>query len=89
MLYQCCLPYTWIFRAKTFRSVNHISPNSVGMAVIIQSMVYGNMNAESCSGVGYSRHPGTGENVVYGEFLPDSEGLEYLHSSKIHSLQVR
>ena len=54
------------YRAAKFRSLLNI-PESLGTAVIIQSMVYGNLNAQSCSGKMYSRNPNNGENRIYGK----------------------
>ena len=31
-------------------------------------MVFGNMGNDSCTGVAFTRNPGTGENKFYGEY---------------------
>ena len=37
-------------------------------------MVFGNRGADSGTGVAFTRDPSTGENVLFGEFLPDAQG---------------
>lgn len=60
-------------RAKTYRKINKI-PDSWGTAVVIQTMVFGNLNDDSGSGVLFTRNPSTGDKVVFGEFLPNAQG---------------
>lgn len=60
-------------RAVAYRDIHGIS-STLGTAVIIQSMVYGNMNFRSGSGVAFTRNPSTGEKVFFGEYLPNAEG---------------
>jgi pyruvate, orthophosphate dikinase len=60
-------------RAKTYRRENGIS-ESLGTAVNVQSMVFGNMGETSGTGVCFSRNPATGEKQVYGEFLMNAQG---------------
>jgi pyruvate,orthophosphate dikinase len=45
-----------------------------GTAVNVCTMVFGNMGEDSGTGVGFTRDPGTGENVIYGEFLVNAQG---------------
>ena len=45
-----------------------------GTAVNIQTMVFGNMGENCATGVGFTRNPGTGENVMFGEFLINAQG---------------
>jgi len=45
-----------------------------GTAVNICTMVFGNMGNDSGTGVGFTRNPGTGENVIYGEYLTNAQG---------------
>jgi len=45
-----------------------------GTAVNICAMVFGNMGNDSATGVGFTRNPGTGENVIYGEYLVNAQG---------------
>ncbi len=60
-------------RAKEYRRFYHISED-LGTAVNIQTMVFGNFGETSGSGVGFTRNPSTGENRLFGEYLPDSQG---------------
>ena len=60
-------------RAVHYRNMNGIS-HDMGTAVVIQSMVFGNFNNKSGSGVLFSRNPSTGEKKLFGEFLVNAQG---------------
>jgi len=45
-----------------------------GTAVNVCTMVFGNMGFDSATGVAFTRDPGTGENVLYGEYLVNAQG---------------
>jgi pyruvate,orthophosphate dikinase len=60
-------------RAKEYRKYYGIS-ESLGTAVNVQMMVFGNMGPDSGSGVGFTRNPSTGERRLYGEYLPNAQG---------------
>jgi pyruvate, orthophosphate dikinase len=60
-------------RAKEYRRFYHIS-EELGTAVNVQTMVFGNFGETSGSGVGFTRNPSTGENILFGEYLSDSQG---------------
>ncbi|MCL5073574.1 MAG: pyruvate, phosphate dikinase, partial [Actinobacteria bacterium] len=60
-------------RAITYRNLNDI-PHSLGTAVNVQSMVFGNMGDNSGTGVAFTRNPSTGEKKVYGEYLTNAQG---------------
>ena len=60
-------------RAKIYRDLNNIS-HTLGTAVNIQSMVFGNTGNTSGTGVAFTRNPATGENHVFGEFLMNAQG---------------
>ena len=45
-----------------------------GTAVNVVVMVFGNMGDDSATGVGFTRNPATGENVIYGEYLVNAQG---------------
>lgn len=62
-------------RAVLYRQLNHI-PDDWGTAVTVETMVFGNKNAQSATGVGFSRDPATGNNQFYGEFLINAQGEE-------------
>ncbi|MGV9172212.1 MAG: pyruvate, phosphate dikinase [Promethearchaeia archaeon] len=59
-------------RAKTYRKMNKL-PNT-GTAVNVQSMVFGNKNWQSGTGVAFTRDPSTGEKKRFGEYLPNAQG---------------
>ena len=58
--------------AMKYRDINNIS-SEYGTAVTVQSMVFGNLNTQSGSGVAFTRNPTTGIKELYGEYLPCSE----------------
>jgi pyruvate,orthophosphate dikinase len=60
-------------RAVIYRRLHDI-PSSLGTAVNVQSMVYGNMGDTSGTGVAFTRNPANGENKIYGEFLMNAQG---------------
>ena len=60
-------------RAITYRRLHDI-PESWGTAVNVQSMVFGNMGDDCCTGVCFTRNPSTGDNEFYGEFLVNAQG---------------
>ena len=62
-------------RAIFYRIMNKITPEIAHCtAVNIVKMVFGNMGWDSGTGVAFSRDPSTGENKLYGEFLPNAQG---------------
>jgi pyruvate,orthophosphate dikinase len=60
-------------RAKAYRENLGIS-DSLGTAVTIQAMVFGNRDARSGSGVAFSRNPNTGERGLFGEYMAGRQG---------------
>ncbi|MBL8891680.1 MAG: pyruvate, phosphate dikinase [Planctomycetaceae bacterium] len=60
-------------KAVKYREIENIR-GLLGTAVNVQSMVYGNMGADSGTGVAFTRNPSTGENKFYGEFLINAQG---------------
>ncbi len=60
-------------RAKVYRSANKI-PDTLGTAVNVQTMVFGNMGPDSGTGVCFTRNPSTGERALFGEFLINAQG---------------
>ena len=60
-------------RAKEYRRIYDI-PDSIGTAVNVQAMVFGNTGDRSGTGVGFTRNPATGANEFYGEFLINAQG---------------
>tara|TARA_Y100001936_G_scaffold250902_1_gene305063 strand:- start:1420 stop:4062 length:2643 start_codon:yes stop_codon:yes gene_type:complete len=60
-------------RAKEYRKFEKISSN-MGTAVNVQAMVFGNLGKDCGTGVAFTRNPSTGENVFFGEWLPNAQG---------------
>lgn len=62
-------------RAVDYRREFKITPEMAnGTAVNVVAMVFGNMGDDSATGVGFTRDPGTGENVMFGEYLTNAQG---------------
>src|SRR5512139_1813662 len=62
-------------RAVDYRKEFKITPEMAnGTAVNICTMVFGNMGFDSATGVAFTRDPGTGENILYGEYLVNAQG---------------
>ena len=60
-------------RAILYRQMYNI-PDSLGTAVNVQSMVFGNSGNNSGTGVAFTRNPADGENKLFGEFLVNAQG---------------
>ncbi|MGD0089784.1 MAG: pyruvate, phosphate dikinase [Planctomycetota bacterium] len=60
-------------RSISYRRIEGI-PDDWGTAVNVQAMVFGNMGESSATGVAFTRNPATGENLFYGEWLPNAQG---------------
>jgi len=60
-------------RAIEYRRIYDI-PDSIGTAVNVQMMVFGNTGDRSATGVGFTRNPATGAKEFYGEFLVNAQG---------------
>ncbi len=60
-------------RAISYRKIEKI-PEDWGTAVNVQSMVFGNTGDTSATGVAFTRNPATGENMFFGEWLPNAQG---------------
>lgn len=60
-------------RAIDYRRLNKIS-ESLGTAVNVCTMVFGNMGDDSGTGVAFTRDPSTGQDDLYGEFLINAQG---------------
>ena len=68
-------------RAVTYRRLHDI-PASWGTAVNVQAMVFGNMGETSATGVAFTRHPSTGEKVLWGEFLMNAQGEDVVAGTR-------
>lgn len=60
-------------RARVYRAAHNIS-DEWGTAVTIQAMVFGNSGETSGTGVAFTRDPSTGEDTLFGEFIPNAQG---------------
>lgn len=60
-------------RAEVYRRANNI-PATLGTAVNVMQMVFGNRGDDSATGVCFTRNPATGEKELYGEFLVNAQG---------------
>jgi pyruvate,orthophosphate dikinase len=60
-------------KAIDYRRHNDI-PETLGTAVNVVAMVFGNMGDDSGTGVAFTRNPSTGEKRFYGEFLVNAQG---------------
>lgn len=60
-------------RAEIYRRANNI-PASLGTAVNVMQMVFGNRGDDSATGVCFTRNPSTGAKELYGEFLINAQG---------------
>jgi pyruvate,orthophosphate dikinase len=62
-------------RAVDYRREFNITPDQAnGTAVNICTMVFGNRGDDSATGVAFTRNPGTGENLLFGEYLVNAQG---------------
>ncbi len=60
-------------RAVAYREIHGIS-HSLGTAVNVQMMVFGNLAEDSGTGVAFTRNPATGAKEIYGDFLFNAQG---------------
>ncbi len=60
-------------RARNYRKFEGI-PDDLGTAVNVQTMVFGNLDEKSGTGVLFTRNPATGVDEIYGEFLMQAQG---------------
>ncbi|MBL0130395.1 MAG: pyruvate, phosphate dikinase [Chitinophagaceae bacterium] len=68
-------------RAIEYRLIEKI-PDEWGTAVNVQAMVFGNMGNDSCTGVAFTRNPGSGENKFYGEYLVNAQGEDVVAGTR-------
>jgi len=60
-------------RAVSYRRINRV-PETLGTAVTVMAMVFGNFGEDSGTGVAFTRDPSTGERRFFGEFLVNAQG---------------
>src|SRR5437667_2533174 len=68
-------------RAVDYRRINRI-PDDLGTAVNVQAMVFGNMGANSGTGVAFTRNPSTGKKELYGEYLLNAQGEDVVAGTR-------
>nr|XP_061811697.1 pyruvate, phosphate dikinase-like [Nerophis lumbriciformis] len=68
-------------RAKAYREYNDI-PASLGTAVTVQAMVFGNMGKDCATGVAFTRDPNSGEKRFFGEFLVNAQGEDVVAGTR-------
>jgi pyruvate, orthophosphate dikinase len=60
-------------RADYYRKLHGIAA-TMGTAVNVQAMVFGNLGDDCATGVAFTRNPATGTAELYGEFLTNAQG---------------
>ncbi|WP_303673800.1 pyruvate, phosphate dikinase [Vampirovibrio chlorellavorus] len=60
-------------RAIAYRNHQKID-HALGTAAIVQAMVFGNLGADSVTGVAFTRNPANGDKELYGEYLVNAQG---------------
>ena len=60
-------------RAVNYRKFNNI-PDEWGTGATIQTMVFGNLNNNSGTGVAFTRNPSDGKKELFGEYLLNAQG---------------
>ena len=68
-------------RAKRYRR-HHGLPDDAGTAVTVQAMVFGNLGANSGTGVLFSRNPLTGAPEPFGEYLANAQGEDVVSGQR-------
>jgi len=71
-------------RAIAYRKEMGIS-DDIGTAVVIQTMVFGNMGENCATGVMMTRDPTTGENVLSGDYLLNAQGEDVVNGMFVTS----
>lgn len=64
-------------RVKEYKNFSDI--NKLSMGIIIQEMVFGNLNENSYTGIVFSSHPGS--RNIFGEFLTKHQGSKIVNGS--------
>jgi pyruvate,orthophosphate dikinase len=68
-------------RAYAYRE-HHGIGHELGTAVVVQAMVFGNLDWTSGSGVASSRDPNTGRRGLCGDFLPRAQGEDVVAGNR-------
>ncbi len=68
-------------RAISYRQ--HFGINEdLGTAVNVQAMVFGNLGSTSGTGVVFTRNPSTGDDNLFGEYLPNAQGEDVVAGNR-------
>jgi len=68
-------------RAQNYRK--HLGlPDDMGTGVVVQAMVFGNLDDTSGTGVIFSRNPVNGVKELYGEFLVNAQGEDIVSGKR-------
>lgn len=68
-------------RAVEYRRLNHI-PSDLGTSAIIQTMVMGNKDENSGTGVIFTRNPNNGERKLFGEYIDQAQGEDLVSGTR-------
>ncbi|HKV74510.1 MAG TPA: pyruvate, phosphate dikinase [Gemmatimonadales bacterium] len=68
-------------RAIDYRKLHDI-PDTMGTAVNIVTMVFGNLGEDSGTGVTFTRDPSTGDKGLYGEYLLNAQGEDVVSGTR-------
>ncbi|HET7025238.1 MAG TPA: pyruvate, phosphate dikinase [Gemmatimonadales bacterium] len=68
-------------RAVDYRKLHGI-PDTMGTAVSVCTMVFGNLGEDSGTGVAFSRDPSTGAATLYGEYLLNAQGEDVVSGTR-------
>ncbi|MEM8749363.1 MAG: pyruvate, phosphate dikinase [Pseudomonadota bacterium] len=60
-------------RASHYRAMHNLA-DDLGTAAVVQAMVFGNRDENSCTGVYFTRNPSSGEPLPFGEYMPVAQG---------------
>jgi len=89
-LYQCIKTFYDYYNSpkiKSYKKENKITTDS-GIALVIQEMVFGNLNENSMVGNVVSRDPVTGSNILTGEYCIKAQGDELIYGNE-NSLEIK
>ena len=68
-------------RATLYRRQERI-PDDLGTAVNVCSMVFGNLGADSGTGVAFTRDPASGASGIYGDYLQNAQGEDVVAGTR-------
>ncbi len=73
---------SWSSARVTAYRAHHGLPAPDRVAVVVQAMVFGNLDARSGTGVLFTRNPSTGAREPLGEWLPNGQGDDVVSGSR-------